>query len=142
MVFGLTFNWELEETMPEIASARDHWWSIFSFVSNACIFVINACSMATYLREIEQSMYTSAWFIVYPVVLYLYLLAVRLVVTMIFLVPFTTIGIALSWRDAVVMSFGWLKGDMALTLAYIFLDDTVMQAVFSRPEILLVKIIR
>jgi hypothetical protein len=139
VIFGLTLNWEIEETMPEIQTARKHWWTVFSFVANTCIFAINACGMANNLRSLGPRFLSSYRLILYPVMLYVALLAIRLLVMLLFMLPFHHIGYRMSMRDGVVVAFAWLKGDMALTIAFMLGDDLQMERNFGEHRMNLVR---
>jgi len=111
VAFGLemTYNGKIRFS-PKANEFTEKFWELASFIANTLVFIIVGVIIAVKVRLSWQS-------IAVMFGVYLGINLIRTIVTFIFFPIMKRIGYGLSVRDAVILSWGGLRGALGLTLA-------------------------
>jgi NhaP-type Na+/H+ or K+/H+ antiporter/CRP-like cAMP-binding protein len=118
VVFGLLLaGKERARFSPEALDFLHHFWSMLAHVANTLIFLIVGLVIADRIELTDQQ----SWWLLAE--LYLGLLLIRAATIGLLLPLLKRLGLGLSWDKALVLSWGALRGAVALALALALMVD-------------------
>ncbi|XP_033119377.1 sodium/hydrogen exchanger 10-like [Anneissia japonica] len=112
VVLGLVVNAERTSISPEVEVFLHRFWEVLAYVANTLIFFLVGVVITERAMENVDPI---DWF--YMFTIYVGINIIRAIVIAIFSPILARIGYGLSWRNAVVMAWGGLRGAVGLALA-------------------------
>ena len=111
VVFGLTFTYVGKPQLkPAINSFMEHFWKLLTYIANTLIFLIVGIVIA---EKVEFNWTTFAM----AIVIYLALNIIRFVMITLLYPMMKRLGYGLNKRESIILTWGGLRGALAMTLA-------------------------
>ncbi|XP_030844648.1 sperm-specific sodium proton exchanger isoform X1 [Strongylocentrotus purpuratus] len=114
VVLGLIVNAEKTSISPEVEVFLHRFWEMLAYLANTLIFMMVGVVVTQKALVAVDKM---DWF--YLIILYLAITIIRGMVISLFSPILSRIGYGLTWRNAVIMTWGGLRGAVGLALALV-----------------------
>lgn len=114
VVLGLIVNAEKTSISPEVEVFLHRFWEMLAYLANTLIFMMVGVVVT---QKALVSVDKMDWF--YLIILYLAITIIRGMVISLFSPILSRIGYGLTWRNAVIMTWGGLRGAVGLALALV-----------------------
>ncbi|XP_041472513.1 sodium/hydrogen exchanger 10-like [Lytechinus variegatus] len=114
VVLGLIVNAEKTSISPEVEVFLHRFWEMLAYLANTLIFMMVGVVVT---QKALVSVDSMDWF--YLIILYLAINIIRGMVISLFSPILSRIGYGLTWRNAVIMTWGGLRGAVGLALALV-----------------------
>lgn len=119
------YGWPLLTAMHEI----HHVWHVVEFMGNTIVFMLSGIIIASDIySEYEVDVQRTQKYFGYMIVVYLFMVIIRGTVILILYPALNNIGYELErgWRDALVATWGGLRGAVGLVLCLIIDEDSTI----------------
>ncbi|XP_072046818.1 sperm-specific sodium:proton exchanger-like [Amphiura filiformis] len=121
VMLGLVVNANKVTISPEVEVFLHRFWEMLAYLANTLIFMVVGVVIAERAMENVESM---DWF--YLCALYIGINIIRAMAIGMFSPVLSRIGYGLPWRNAVVMTWGGLRGAVGLALALLVAQSGVL----------------
>eukprot|EP01059_Diplonema_ambulator_P008881 TRINITY_DN18657_c1_g1_i1.p1 TRINITY_DN18657_c1_g1~~TRINITY_DN18657_c1_g1_i1.p1 ORF type:complete len:1319 (+),score=434.33 TRINITY_DN18657_c1_g1_i1:3397-7353(+) len=124
VVMGMYLSYHSHVISPEVEHSLHHFWEIIVYIGNTLIFAIAGLVITE--KALDE---LNGYDLYYLVINYVFLNIIRGVAMAILIVPMNLIGkYQLDWRNAVLCTWGGLRGAVGLALALIIWGDNEIAA--------------